>query len=94
LTLRLSKGMGRGLRIEVVDNGMGISAEVMARLFQHGFTTRQDGHGFGLHSGALTAKEMGGSLSAKSDGPGTGATFVLELPYQLQGERSSALSPA
>ena len=52
----------------------------MARLFTHGFTTRVAGHGFGLHSGALAAQELGGSLRAESDGPGRGATFILELP--------------
>ncbi|HXE51002.1 MAG TPA: ATP-binding protein, partial [Ramlibacter sp.] len=44
------------------------------------FTTRKSGHGFGLHSCALAAKQMGGTLSAHSDGPGRGATFTLELP--------------
>jgi signal transduction histidine kinase len=52
----------------------------LTRIFNHGFTTRKDGHGFGLHSGALAAKEMDGSLSVHSDGLGRGATFVLELP--------------
>jgi signal transduction histidine kinase len=52
----------------------------MGRLFVHGFTTRKKGHGFGLHSCALAAKEMGGAITAHSDGPGKGATFTLELP--------------
>ena len=68
------------MRISVIDNGVGIPAENMSRLFTHGFTTRVDGHGFGLHSGALAAQELGGSLRVKSDGPGRGATFILELP--------------
>jgi signal transduction histidine kinase len=66
--------------MQVADNGMGILPENLIRIFQHGFTTRMDGHGFGLHSGALTARELGGSLTVHSDGPGTGATFSLELP--------------
>lgn len=66
--------------ISVVDTGSGISPESMARLFQHGFTTKPQGHGFGLHHGALAAKEMGGSLTATSEGEGKGATFVLEIP--------------
>jgi signal transduction histidine kinase len=52
----------------------------MARLFSHGFTTRKDGHGFGLHSCALAAQEMGGSLTVRSDGVGQGATFILDIP--------------
>jgi signal transduction histidine kinase/HAMP domain-containing protein len=70
--------------ISVADNGMGIAPENLTRIFAHGFTTRRDGHGFGLHSGALAAREMGGTLLAQSDGLGKGATFTLELPLQLQ----------
>lgn len=68
------------LRIQVEDNGVGIPPENLNRIFSHGFTTRSNGHGFGLHSGAEAAKEMGGSLRAFSQGTGRGATFVLDLP--------------
>jgi PAS domain S-box-containing protein len=67
-------------RISVSDNGVGIPPGNLTRIFEHGFTTRKGGHGFGLHSSALAAAEMGGSLRAESDGTGTGATFTLELP--------------
>ena len=70
------------IRIEVADNGIGISKENVTKIFGHGFTTKRDGHGFGLHSGALAAKEMGGSLIVQSDGPEKGSTFTLELPYK------------
>jgi signal transduction histidine kinase len=79
LTVRVANGEGR-IKISVSDNGIGIPPENMTRIFSHGFTTRKDGHGFGLHSGALAAKEMGGSLAVRSDGLGKGATFTLELP--------------
>jgi PAS domain S-box-containing protein len=79
ITLRVEAAPA-GVRICVIDNGVGIPAENMSRLFTHGFTTRVDGHGFGLHSGALAAQELGGSLRVTSDGPGRGATFILELP--------------
>jgi Signal transduction histidine kinase regulating C4-dicarboxylate transport system len=69
-----------GVRVTVTDNGQGILSENLVRIFSHGFTTKKDGHGFGLHTSALAASEMQGSLSAQSDGPGTGATFTLELP--------------
>ena len=71
---------GRCVAISVTDNGVGIAPENLTRIFAHGFTTRKDGHGFGLHSGALAAKEMGGALTVQSDGPGRGATFTLTLP--------------
>lgn len=70
--------------IHVTDNGVGIAPENLVRVFSHGFTTKKDGHGFGLHSGALAAKQLGGSLTAASDGPDTGATFTLELPLNAE----------
>jgi signal transduction histidine kinase len=70
------------VRISVADNGVGIAEENLTRIFAHGFTTKKDGHGFGLHSGAIAAREMGGSLVAHSDGLGQGATFTLEFPIQ------------
>ena len=71
-----------GVRIAVTDNGIGIPGENLTRIFSHGFTTKKQGHGFGLHSGALAARELGGTLQAASDGPGRGATFTLDLPLK------------
>jgi len=81
IMLRVANGNGR-IKISVIDNGIGIPEENLTRIFGHGFTTRKEGHGFGLHSGALAAKELGGSLGAFSEGPGRGAAFTLELPVQ------------
>ncbi|MDB6033472.1 MAG: sensor signal transduction histidine kinase [Verrucomicrobiales bacterium] len=81
LTVRLAESEDK-VTILVADNGVGIARENLTRIFNHGFTTRKDGHGFGLHSGALAAKELGGTLTVQSDGPGMGATFCLELPLQ------------
>ncbi len=77
------------LGIEVIDNGVGISKENQTKIFRHGFTTKKDGHGFGLHSGALAATEMGGSLTVHSDGPGHRATFTLELPFKPAGAKNA-----
>jgi C4-dicarboxylate-specific signal transduction histidine kinase len=79
LVVRVSNGAGC-IHISTTDNGVGIAPENLTRIFNHGFTTRKDGHGFGLHSGALAAKEMGGTLVARSDGPGKGASFTLSIP--------------
>jgi signal transduction histidine kinase len=79
ITVRVANGEGR-IRISVIDNGVGIPPENLTRIFNHGFTTRKEGHGFGLHSGSLAAQEMDGSLTVHSDGPGQGAAFTLELP--------------
>jgi signal transduction histidine kinase len=80
LTVGIGMKDGRRLKITVSDNGMGIPPENLTKIFSHGFTTRKGGHGFGLHSGANAAKEMGGQLSVYSEGPGKGATFTLDLP--------------
>ena len=87
LTIRIAPNGQGGVSIQVLDNGLGIAPENVTRIFAHGFTTRQGGHGFGLHSAALAAKEMGGSLTVHSEGLGKGATFTLELPPQPKEER-------
>ncbi len=73
---------GNMARIQVVDSGKGFTPEVYRQLFSHGFTTRKEGHGFGLHSSALAAQVMGGRLHLESAGPGKGATATLALPLQ------------
>lgn len=80
IRVRVNSPTAERIRIEIADNGVGIPQENLTRIFSYGFTTRKNGHGFGLHGGALAAKEMGGSLQAHSEGPGKGATFILELP--------------
>jgi C4-dicarboxylate-specific signal transduction histidine kinase len=80
LTIGVAMNGSGHVKVRVQDNGVGIPAENLTKIFQHGFTTRPNGHGFGLHSGALAAKEMGGALYAASEGPGKGAVFTLELP--------------
>ena len=80
VTVRIKpSGAGR-VKIEVADTGVGSVLENQTRIFSQGFTTRKGGHGFGLHSGAMAAQQLGGTLSVHSDGLGQGATFTLELP--------------
>ena len=78
--------------LAVEDTGVGLAPENLTRIFGHGFTTKADGHGFGLHSCALAASRMGGSLRAESEGIGRGATFILELPLKT-GEEIEEKSP-
>jgi signal transduction histidine kinase len=82
MTVRVVQNPAGDLEIAVIDNGVGIPAENLTRIFSHGFTTKKQGHGFGLHSGALAAKELGGTLRAQSEGTGLGATFTLTLPLE------------
>jgi signal transduction histidine kinase len=80
IVLRIDTAGDDSIRLIVEDNGVGIPAENLTRIFGHGFTTRANGHGFGLHSSANAAREMKGALTVHSAGPGKGATFTLQLP--------------
>jgi two-component system sensor kinase FixL len=84
IAVRIGRAGTERRKIEVADSGIGIPSENLARIFSEGFTTRKNGHGYSLHRAALAAKELGGSLTAASDGPGKGARFVLELPAARQ----------
>lgn len=77
-------------RVSITDNGVGIPAENLQRIFNHGFTTKPEGHGFGLHSAANSASEMQCSLQVESPGPGQGATFHLDMPRVMQTEPNQA----
>ena len=90
LTLAVSATAPDQVQIVVRDNGAGITPENLDRIFSQGFTTRKDGHGFGLHSGSIAAKELGGSLTVESAGPDQGAAFYLRLP----GTAPISISPA
>jgi C4-dicarboxylate-specific signal transduction histidine kinase len=82
LRVDLGENASGFVRVQVSDSGVGIPPNHLTRIFSHGFTTKKGGHGFGLHGAALTAKELGGSLSVASDGPDRGATFTLLLPLR------------
>lgn len=86
LVLGIAQQDGGPVCITIRDNGIGIAPENLSRIFGHGFTTKEKGHGFGLHISALAAGEMGGALKVHSDGPGAGAIFTLELPAVKVGE--------
>jgi len=82
LTVRVAALAPDRLTFEVDDNGVGIDSAHLTKIFAHGFTTKPEGHGFGLHASACAAVELGGSLNARSTGPGCGATFTLVIPRQ------------
>jgi signal transduction histidine kinase len=82
ITVALRKKGDDRVTISVSDSGVGIAPENMTKIFVHGFTTKKEGHGFGLHSSALAARELGGTLTCASEGVGKGATFTLELPLK------------
>jgi signal transduction histidine kinase len=84
LKIQVKESKSGFIRIDVSDNGIGIPKENLTRIFEHGFTTKKTGHGFGLHSTALSANELNGSIKVHSDGPGKGAVFTVELPFKTQ----------
>jgi PAS domain S-box-containing protein len=71
-------------RIEISDNGAGISDEDRTAIFRYGFSTKRDGHGFSLHNSSALAHAMGGALTFSSEGKGRGSVFCLELPIQRE----------
>ena len=81
LTVRIHTRAPGELLIQVRDSGVGIEPAALQRIFEFGFTTKKHGHGFGLHTCAILAKELGGELTVHSDGPGRGAEFTLRLPF-------------
>jgi PAS domain S-box-containing protein len=91
LVVRVGMASPDRVKITIADNGVGIAPDHLTSIFNHGFTTKKDGHGFGLHSGANAAKEMGGSLTAHSAGPGKGAEFTLELPVAALARQAEPL---
>lgn len=96
LVVRVEHGDAGKVTIRIRDNGAGIAPENLTRIFALGFTTKKDGHGFGLHSAANAAREMGGRLTAHSEGLGQGAEFSLELPAvpRVSLPESFAVAPA
>ena len=94
IAVSVSMLSGQTVQIAITDNGVGIPPDVLTRIFAAGYTTKKNGHGFGLHSSALLAKELGGSLRAQSEGVGTGATFILELPVAKQSPEPNTAVPA
>jgi PAS domain S-box-containing protein len=90
LTISVRATENETVRISVSDDGVGIATENRDKIFNFGFTTRSDGHGFGLHSSANAAKELGGEIIVESDGPGKGAVFTLEVPIKAAKQAHAA----
>lgn len=80
IVIRTTGNANEGVLVEIEDTGIGIAPEQIDEIFSFGFTTKTDGHGFGLHMSALAASDLGGALRAKSNGENPGATFQLTLP--------------
>jgi signal transduction histidine kinase len=77
-----NQSSGDAVDIIISDNGIGILQENLIKIFSQGFTTKQTGHGFGLHSSANAARQMGGNLQVNSKGNRQGSTFILTLPLK------------
>ncbi|MBA3452234.1 MAG: HAMP domain-containing protein [Deltaproteobacteria bacterium] len=93
-TRRITVGVrasSEGVEIAIADTGVGIPPGNLDKIFQHGFTTKKGGHGFGLHASANTARELSGTLSVASEGEGAGATFTLMLRAQMKGHHELAI---
>jgi two-component system, NtrC family, sensor kinase len=70
------------LRLTCADDGVGIPAQNLTRIFDKGFSTKspETNHGIGLHWCANAINALGGRIWADSEGPGRGASMHLLLP--------------
>jgi PAS domain S-box-containing protein len=84
IELIASRLEGEQFQLCVIDNGCGISANALPRLFTHGYTTKVEGSGFGLHSAANFINKLGGKMTVESDGVGQGARICFRLPYRIE----------
>jgi signal transduction histidine kinase len=75
---RLKQAAGL-VELTVEDNGPGLPAEAMRRLFEPSFTTKAEGHGIGLPASYRIIQNHGGKISAQNV-PGSGARFTIVLP--------------
>ncbi|MBI3899803.1 MAG: HAMP domain-containing histidine kinase [Gammaproteobacteria bacterium] len=69
--------------LRVVDNGCGIEQHQVANLFSFGYSTKQGGHGYGLHWVANFVQSLNGTIAAYSDGNGSGMEIRIELPVAI-----------
>ncbi|HZI89478.1 MAG TPA: ATP-binding protein [Candidatus Polarisedimenticolia bacterium] len=67
------------VEITVEDNGPGLPAGMEHRIFEPHFTTKPEGHGFGLSGSYRIIQNHGGRISAQNV-PGSGARFTITLP--------------
>jgi signal transduction histidine kinase len=69
----------RSVTVDVIDDGPGVPAAYIDRVFEPFFTTREDGTGYGLYLAAEILKEQSGRLTVRNN-PQGGATFTVWLP--------------
>jgi signal transduction histidine kinase len=83
------------VRLSVTDNGAGLAAEQLTRIFQRGYTSKSGSQsGLGLHWCANTLKASGGSIRIESRGPDQGATVHIELPVAAASAPVASERPA
>lgn len=80
------------LCLKITDNGEGIAPTHLPHIFSFGFTTKINGHGFGLHSCVLSVQELGGAIRVESLGIGKGATFYVTLPLTNTGREQGVFN--
>jgi two-component system, NtrC family, sensor kinase len=80
------------LHLHCRDDGVGIAAANLERVFEKGFSTKSKGtnYGIGLHWCSNAISALGGRIWAASDGPGLGASMHLMLPLTVRNSRASA----
>ena len=80
ITFTSRSGSNQNVILEISDTGPGIAREYRNRIFLYGFTTKQTGHGLGLHYCRGAMRESGGDLRVRGNEPSAGAAFILIFP--------------
>lgn len=90
--MRIDIGMNndKSVYLTIKDNGCGINEQQLTKIFNHGFTTKETGHGFGLHTCANAMTEMKGTLKVESEGLQKGATFTVIIPVGNSGSKAAS----
>lgn len=81
------------IHLHVADSGPGIDEAHVAHLFQYGFTTKKEGHGFGLHYSARLVEQMNGIISVKNGAPDMGAIFTVSIPVVRDHSQPTTTQP-
>jgi signal transduction histidine kinase len=89
ITIEIGRNNLNKIFLSVTDTGQGVERENLTKIFSHGFTTKQNGHGFGLHFCANATDEMDAKISAASDGLEKGTSFIIEFNESQENLKSA-----
>lgn len=70
----------KDLSVRIKDSGVGFASEMAENFFERGFSTKEQGSGIGLATSRSVIESHSGTLVISSEGPGTGAEVLVNIP--------------